>query len=153
MPGGADSTAHGEGREIRVEGVDARLFLESQDHQHDLIKEFKLIQIGERHDLTAASLSLELATLIEGILDRYADVRSVTRRQALAALDRGDDRVDLVVPVRPDMTEALRTWLRLLEEADRFCAEGELLTLAARPELRALRRWYAEAITRQLEDG
>lgn len=127
-----------------------RLFLESQDHQHDLIKELKLIEIGDRFDLTAASLSHELASLIAEILERYAEVRSVTRQQALAALERGEESVTLVVPVRPGMAQALRDWLRLLEEADRFCQQGDLLTLAARPEVRALRHQYVDELTRQL---
>lgn len=131
--------------------VPVRLFLESQDHQHDLIKELKLIHIGDHFDLATATLPHELAGLIGGILERYSDVRSVTRDQALAALERGEEEVTLVVPVRPRMAEALREWLRLVEEADRFCEEGELLILAARPELRALRRRYVEELTRQLE--
>lgn len=135
---------------MRLERVPARLFLESQDHQHDLIRELMLIDIGERFDLTDLNVSQQLATLISDILDRYADVRWVTRQQALRALDRGEDRLTLVVPVRPGMADALREWLRLLEEADRFCEQGALLTLAARPEVRQLRRWYVQQIVDRL---
>lgn len=148
MPGGRGSTPVPEA--VRLDDVPVRLFLESQDHQHDLIKELKLVELGDRFDLTAAEVSRELATLIDSILARYADVRMVTRRQALAALERGEDRTALVVPVRPGMAEALKEWLQLLEQADRFCEQGELLTLAARGEVRALRRWYVEEITKRL---
>lgn len=135
---------------VRLEGVPTRVFLESQDHQHDLIRELQIIDLGERFDLALTDVSHELARLITDILTRYSDVRGATRRQALAALERGDDRVTLDVPVRPGMVAALHEWLQLLERADRLCADGQLLLLASRPEVRELRRWYVDEITRRV---
>ena len=132
--------------------VPVRLFLESQDHQHDLIRELQLIHLGQRFDVGTDDVSRELAELIAEILSRYRDVRTATRDQALAALDRGDERVTLSVPVREGMAEALQRWLELLEQADRLCREGELLQLAARPEIRGLRHWYVERLVAALTD-
>ncbi|HET9442404.1 MAG TPA: hypothetical protein VFO65_03715 [Acidimicrobiales bacterium] len=132
--------------------VPVRLFLESQDHQHDLIRELQLIHLGQRFDVGTDDVSRELAELIAGILSRYREVRTATRDQALAALDRGDERVTLSVPVREGMAEALQRWLELLEQADRLCREGELLQLAARPEIRGLRHWYVERLVAALTD-
>lgn len=134
---------------VRLEGVPVRLFLESQDHQHDLVREFQLIQIGER-DLGMAEAPHELARLVSDILARYSEVRSTTRNQAVAALRRGDETTTLDVPVRPGMGPALQDWLRLLESADAICEQGQLLMLASRPEVRELRRWYVREITRRL---
>lgn len=136
---------------VRLDGVPVRLFLESQDHQHDLVRELKLIQLGERFDAEAAEVSHRLAALISDILTRYERVRSVTREQALAALDRGDDTVALDVPVFPGMAEALHRWLALLDEADVLCSRGELLLPATSEEIRTLRRWYAERLVAELE--
>ena len=133
--------------------VPVRLFLESQDHQHDLIRELQLIRLGRRFDVATAEVSGELAELIGEILTRYRDVRSATREQALAALDRGEARVTLEVPVREGMADALRRWLDLLERADRLCTRGELLQLAARPEIRDLRRWYVDRVVAELATG
>lgn len=127
-----------------------RLFLESQDHQHDLIREFQLIGFDERSDQATAVISKELAALISDILTRYSRVRSTTRDQALAALDRGEESTTLDVPVVPGMVEALDEWLRLLGVADELCREGSLLVLASRPEIRRLREWYAAEISRHL---
>lgn len=138
---------------LRLEGVPVRLFLESQDHQHDLIRELQLVQIGDRFDPAAAEVSHRLVRLIGDILTRYASVRSATRLQAIAALDRGEEMVTMEVPIRPGMAEALRTWLRLLEEADELCRNGELLLVASRPEIRELRRWYVEELTARLSDS
>ncbi len=139
-----------EQRVVRLEGVPVELFIESQDHQHDLIRELQLIQMGDRFDLGTAEVSHRLARLIGDILTRYSAVRSVTRLQALAGVDRGEERVTLDVPIYPGMAGALRTWLRLLDEADRLCRRGELLLVASRPEVRELRRWYVEEITTRL---
>lgn len=135
---------------VRLEGVPVRTFLESQDHQHDLIRELQLIRIGERFDPATAEVSKRLAGLIADLLRRYDGVRHATRDQMLAALDRGEETAPLDVPVYPEMTEALQTWLELLEEADRLCQHGELLLLAASPDIRALRRWYATEVTARI---
>lgn len=135
--------------EVRVDAVPARLFLESQDQQQDLIREFVLIELGDRFELTA-EVPQRLARLIADILADYADVRWATRQQALQALENGREELSMAVPVRPGMGAALRRWLDLLEQADRFCEEGALLTLAATPEVRRLRHWYVEELLRLL---
>lgn len=136
---------------IVLEDVPVTLFLESQDHQHDLIRELQLVEIGDRYDVATAQVSHQLAQLIEGILSAYQPVRSATRQQALAAFDRGVATITLEVPVRPGMADALRCWLQLLEQADELCERGELLLLAPRPEIRELRRWYVDQLTERLE--
>ncbi|HVL99497.1 MAG TPA: hypothetical protein VM324_09435 [Egibacteraceae bacterium] len=136
--------------EVRLEGVPAALFIESQNHQHDLLREFALMDIGNRWSLTERDLPQRVAELIGEILQDYAEVRMVTRRQALDALSRGDDTVTLRVPVKPGIVDALHRWLQLVETADAFCEQGVLLTLAAKPEVRRLRRWYVQAIAERL---
>ena len=136
---------------VRLEGVPARLFVESQNHQHDLLRELALIDLGQRFDLVEQPPTRRVADLIAAIHHEYADVRSSTREQALDALGRGQDTVDLVVPVRAGMAAALRRWLQLVDDADVLCGEGALLTLAASPEVRRLRRWYVHTLVACLE--
>lgn len=131
---------------VRLEGVPAAVFIASQDHQRDLVRELTLMDLDARTGPTDRASPRRIAELIAGILHDYDDVRSDTREQAVAALARGAHDLVLRVPVRPQLAEALQRWLRLVEEADRLCDEGALLTLAASPEVRALRRWYAETI-------
>jgi len=150
MPGDSASE-HDSIAVVRLEDVPVREFLESQDHQHDLVRDFQLVQIGDRYDLVSTFVPHELAGLVSTILARYRDVRSVTRAQAVAALRQGRVTVTLEVPVYPGMADALREWLQLLEAADRLCDDGGLLVLASRPEVRELRRWYVSAITAAME--
>ncbi len=129
---------------VRLEDVPVRLFLESQNHQRDLILELQLIQIGDRFDLATTEVSHRLARLIAGILSRYQRGRSVTREQALAALDRGEELVTLEVPVRPGIAEAMREWLQLLEEGRKPVPVRRAPSPRGCPELRELRRWYVQ---------
>lgn len=131
---------------IELEHVPAARFIASQNHQHDLLRELALMDIGHRWSLTDGELPQRVATRMGEILAEYADVRTETRQQALDALDRGEETVTLRVPVKPGMVDALHRWLELVESADRFCSQGLLLTLPAPADLQALRRWYVEAI-------
>lgn len=135
---------------VQLEDVPVRLFLESQDHQHDLIRELQLIGLSTSSGPQHLDGPSRLAAAISEVLTTYSPVRSSTREQALAALDRGEQRVTLAVPVQEGMGQALRRWLRLLEEVDQLCRHGELLLLAPRPEVSEFRRWYVEQITAQL---
>ena len=132
---------------VQLENVAVALFLESQDHQHDLIREMQLVALGSGGSGDRAS---RLAASIEGVLTTYSPVRHSTRAQALAARDRGDDRVTLDVPVQDGIGDALHHWLELLETADELCRNGELLLIATRPEIAQFRRWYVEQITARL---
>lgn len=136
---------------VRIGNVPVRPFLESQDHQHDLIRELQLIRIGDQFDTATVEVSHRVARLVTSIHERYEVVRTVTRDQALTAMARGDDVTDLEIPIVPDMATSLRHWLELLEEADELCRYGDLLLLATRQEIRDLRRWYVEAVTAALE--
>ena len=140
-----------EGRVVVLTEVPVRLFLESQDHQHDLIRELQLINLGDRFDLGTRDSSPQLADLIGTILRRYHIVRSATRAQAVAALERGEETLDLRVPVEPGMAEALRSWLRLLDRADEVCARGLLLLPPPSPAVQALRRDYVDRLTALIE--
>lgn len=124
-------------------------FLESQDHQHDLIRELQLIDLGRAGD-GSGPVSQRIAWLIADILSRYGEVRAATRRQALEAQAARQETVTLEVPVVPGMREALQSWLALLEEADRLSSAGELLLMAAEPEVRELRRWYVAELCKAL---
>lgn len=122
-------------------------FLRSQDHQEDLLRELRLIDLADQFGLGEADAAEEILQLVSEIHSRFRDVRGTTRAQALAAREAGADEVDLVVPVYDGMDDALRHWLELLEQADQLCARGEVLTLPADPDVQVLRRRYVRDIT------
>lgn len=144
MPVG-DASPH-----VELDGVSAGLFIASQNHQHDLLRELTLMDVANRWSVTDTELPRRVADLMAEIFVDYADVRTATREQALAALARGQDSVTLRVPVKAGIVEALHRWLELVETADTLCAQGYLLTLPASAEIRELRRWYVQAIEEQV---
>lgn len=138
------------GEVLILPDVPVDLFLESQDQQVELLRELRLVGIGDQFHLTENEIPRRLAALISEILNGWADVRSTTRRQALAARAQGRSHVDLAIPARPGLGDALRRWLHLLEEADKLSDEGHLLMVSTRDEVRDLRRWYVDEIVKRL---
>lgn len=141
------------GEALVLPDVPVDLFLESQDQQVELLRELRLVGIGDQYHLTDREIPRRLAALISGILNGWADVRSATRRQAMEAKAGGRTHVNLVIPSRPGLGEALQRWLQLLEEADQLAAEGHLLMVATRDEVKELRRWYVAEITKLLQEN
>ena len=137
---------------VRLAGVPAALFLESQNHQHDVIRELALIEIGG-HFHENAQPHERVGTLISEILHQYSEVRATTRHQALRAVASGASVVTLTVPIEHGMVAALRRWLELVEEADALCQEGAFLTLPTSAGVRTLRRWYVDAIADAVDEG
>jgi hypothetical protein len=67
------------------------------------------------------------------------------------ALQRGDDTIDLAVPVPRGAGASARLLITTMEETDAWCERGDLLTLASPPDQQALRRWFFGEIERQVE--
>jgi len=86
----------------------------------------------------------------------YADGRGTREAEAArdAALERGDAEIDLAFRVPPDVGPDTRRFGDLLDEVDRYCAEGEhLLSLVTPPGPLRFRRWYLGEFLRQVDGG
>ncbi len=131
---------------VCLEGVPLALLSASREHRDDLARELVLMSID--HD-DAADLPDRLVVLG----DRLSREIDVVLAQMADADQRGESSVDLLIEISPDAAKVIAEVVDLLEEADRFCAEGALLTLAASDEVRAFRRWCATEIATQLRGG
>jgi hypothetical protein len=100
-----------------------------------------------------ASVGAELGDLIDALLSEYAGATDATEDQAEAAVQAGQEKVDIEIELPPAAVEASRSLLGLLERADELSRSEQLLTLAAPPEIVRLRRWMNEEIAAQLEGG
>lgn len=95
-----------------------------------------------------------LHRLITRSLQPQAEGRALAWAQARQALNGPAARVDIELRVPVSAAAASRRLLELLEEADDLCATGELLTLPATSEVKALRRWVSAELWSQLHlDG
>ena len=118
----------------------------SAEHSDELLREFALIrEEGSDH------IPARLLALIEELRGRFGSFSEGPRQAMQAALERGDDTIDLQYQVPPAVAAAARQVGDLLDEADEFCRAGDLLTLATQPQGVAFRRWYLEEFQHQID--
>ena len=79
----------------------------------------------------------------------YGPALSAPRDELERAHEAGEQRTEVRYPLRQDSAAQMLTYARLMEEADAFCASGEVISLAPDAEVYALRRWTVEEFLRQ----
>lgn len=132
--------------DIHLLGFPVDLFQRSRQHHDELLREFALIGMGEQESVPAKLLALS-----NEVVSRFSDQSAVLREQVDAAVARGDDTTDVVLPTASSAGPLILALNDVLDRADAFCREGgALLTLATPPELLAFRRWYLGQIVDQL---
>lgn len=136
---------------VRFLGVPARLQLANQAHLQDLLHELRIVRAGEETGQTR--VGADLAELMWKILDAYVSLQDATRDQAERAVREGRERIDLEIELPPEAAEDATTLLGLLQRADDFCRDQQLLTLAAPPEVAALRGWITDQTVAQITRG
>ena len=65
---------------------------------------------------------------------------------------RGEQRTSLTLQLPLSAAEAAEAYLAALDEADTYSRAARLLTLETPPDHKLFRRWYVEAVVRQLRD-
>jgi hypothetical protein len=138
-------------RVVRVDDVPVDLVLRSQEHLEELLREMQIITIGMQTATTADNPTGRVGRLVGEALERLEAARALTHEQARAVADAGGALVSLELSLPEGAAEDIRRLTELLEEADRLCEEGALITLASPPEVRSFRRDMAERLIRQLE--
>lgn len=132
---------------VCLEGVPTALFRESQEHRAGLTREFLLMTI---HDGASHGVPARLVAISEEVAVRFAGESATTLAQVSDAEVRGDATVDLVLELTAADAGPLEAIVDLLEEADRYCGQGAMLTMAATAEIQAFRRWCVDEVTAQL---
>jgi anti-sigma regulatory factor (Ser/Thr protein kinase) len=133
----APRSPHRRGRDVVLRRPPLTLLRQARRRFTDLHREMLLLSFADAED--APPRLVELARTIEPI----------------AADLLGDDRLNgdgetLVYRLPPEAADLdVRSWADLFDEADGFCRDGHLLTLATpRGEARA-RRWFLTEVARQ----
>ena len=125
--------------------VPTELLLTTERHVDGVVRELELATAGAASGLTTAGAG-GLAAQVRQAVAAFAEVRSAVKRQAGAAMERGEDRLTLRLSLPPDAPQAARAYLAALDEADSYARAARLLTLAARPQHAVFRRWYVTAL-------
>lgn len=129
--------------------VPVPLWARTQEQTDALIREFALVAAGEHEHETPRRLT----NLIAALEARFGGASTAQEEQLYAAAEDGVAVIqELRYRLPREAGPASRELAAMLDEADAFCAQGQhLLTLAAEPDVVALRRWWLEQFASQLE--
>ncbi len=133
---------------VRLVAVPVDLFLRSEQHTSDLLRE--AIYVLAHGDAGAGSVYHRLLEAAEWARMRGASSRTETGDRVEAARLRGESAVDVTVPARESVADFVESWTDLLDEMDAECAAGRLLCLPADAELARFRRWWSDQVAGQV---
>jgi hypothetical protein len=134
--------------EVRLLGAPIGVWAESADRYRDLLREFTLLQFGHAEGRSVPERLLHLSEQLTGKYAGLTAANNALRDDAAAA---GNQRIDLTYHVPVEVGDACRDLLQLLEEADEYCRNDQLLTLATPPTQVAFRRWYLNQFIDQID--
>jgi hypothetical protein len=101
-------------------------------------------------DDSKKAVPAKLLALVERQREEFADLSVRFLEDPAAVVERGGGHVDMEIDVPPRAAPAALELLETLAEADDYCHQGLLLTLAHPPELVVLREWFLGEIIRQV---
>ena len=128
---------------VRLLDLPLHVHMRAQQHNDEMTREFQLIL--EQDHQRVGTVPARLLTLSTMLTSKYGGFSEAQERQIQAAYAAGEtqlDEVSFLVPA--GVSDAARQLGGILDEADEFCRNGDLLTLAAEPEVLAYRRWYLD---------
>ena len=133
---------------VQLLGLPLRLAERTRRHQETLLREFQLIELAdESGDSSPPVRLLRLTAELRAAYDRLG---FSSREFAIPRAERDDETADLQLLVPDDRGAAVEQLLEAMDEAEKWCESGELLTLVAPPGCRALRSWFLNEIVRQV---
>ena len=133
--------------EVHLVQMPLDLMAQAQEHGEGLTREFALIATS----LSSDSVPVRLQQLSDQLSGQYSMFTEDVQRQIDEAMERGDPVIDVTYSLPPSVSDACMVLNDLLEEADEFCRNGDLLTLETPPEYARLRRWFLGEFVRQVE--
>jgi hypothetical protein len=128
-----------------------RLWAEQSEYLESLLREFHLLLLSSQRDDVARGAPGRLVQLAGVLQDRFGGLLQTVNDERQAALDRGLDRIDSVLPLTDGLPQVLDEVRRVLEETDEFCRNGDLLSLPRSPLLIAFATWAGTELVAQSE--
>jgi hypothetical protein len=149
-------------RTVRLLGMPIALFLQAREHHDELIREFTLMAIrtnaqrdtANRHATAqepGSALPPRLRELVDILGRRFGASTSRADMERDAAIERGDETVDLTYHVPASLVADLQMLTQLMDDADDFCRMEKLLTLPRDPNMVAFGHWYNGEFLRQID--
>lgn len=133
---------------VQVLRAPVQLWEESAAHSQELMREFALLGIGAATG-TTRPVPQRLLDLVAELRVRYAGTSTTQEQQFEAAVEAGQESIDLTYHVPQGAGQACQDLSDLLDAADAYCADGGMITLVAPAQQVAFRRWYLGEFVRQ----
>jgi hypothetical protein len=128
---------------VHLLGVPLKVHARAQQHNDEMTREFQLIvEQDHQEGGTVPTRLLQISTLLSERYRGFTEEQESRMEAAMAAGETQLDEVTFTVPA--EVGDAARQLGDILEEADAYCRTGQLLTLAAPPDVAAYRRWYLD---------
>jgi hypothetical protein len=134
--------------EVRLLNVPVRLLVAGREHHDDVMREFAMLALAE--DTDAEHTPKRLLKLVDVLGRRYAAAAARPDAEVDAAIVRGETSIDLTYHVPDHVQEAANELAALMSEADEFCRERRLLSLARSPLVVEFSEWYLDEFRRQI---
>lgn len=142
--GGGDETLH----EVRLLNLPVRVLVAGREHHDELMREFALLALAP--DLPPEHVPRRLVELTEILGVRYGASAERPSAEFEAAIEEGQETIDLTYQVPGHVVEAADTLERLMQEADDYCRAEQLLTLQRSEVVAQFSSWYLEQFRRQI---
>jgi GAF domain-containing protein len=133
---------------VRLGAVSTELLLAAKAHIDNVVREMTLLKADQAAG--GNPMPEPIARLVDVVTGEFGYARSEIKRQALAAANRGDSEVELVLTLPASAAYSGERYLAALDAADRYARASRLLTVSAPVLHRVFRRWYVEALIEQL---
>lgn len=134
--------------DVQLLGLPLRLHADAQQHSDELMREFA--HIAHSGPDTTERIPNRLLDLVNRARAQYGPFTGPAAEQMDAARASGADSIDLTYRIPPAAADVARQLSDQLDEADEFCRNGDLLTLATPSELVRYRHWFLEEFERQV---
>jgi hypothetical protein len=135
---------------VVLRSVPTDRYREIAEHHDEVVRELKLVIDPQVRPLGPADRLRALVPLLEV---PFKPLVRPLRAAVAEARARGEERVDVVVPLQPGDVRGLRALHDLLREADSAAEQGALLSLPLSGAAVALRGWIVEEAERQVLEG
>lgn len=135
--------------EVRLLDYPVALGIRQEERTIELMRELQLIALDARSGHVAASVHARLVAFAAAMSATYGPALSAPRTELERAHEAGEERTEVRYPLHQGAAGEMLTYARLMEEADAFCAAGEVISLAPDAAIYALRRWTVEEFLRQ----
>jgi hypothetical protein len=143
-----EPTTDEELHQVKLLGLPLRVMIAGREQHDELMREFALLALGSPAGRPEVPRRLVELTQILGV--QYGGAAARPDELVDAAAARGDDTIDLTYQVPAHVLEAADHLDALMSEADEFCREEQLLTLARSDVLVQFSDWYLGEFRRQI---